>query len=56
MKEKLEHDCVDEQLDRILDTAIKINLRKGVKQAISFINKEAAKLQKIIEEKQYDIK
>ena len=31
MKEKLEHDCIDEQLDKILDTAIKINLRKGVK-------------------------
>lgn len=51
MKEKLEHDYVDEQLDRILDTVIEINLRKGVKQAISFINKEAVKLQKIIKEK-----
>ena len=39
----------DEWEDKTLNAAIKINMRKGSKQAISFINKEALKLQKTLE-------
>ena len=44
-----EYDSIDECEDKTLNAAIKINMRKGSKQAISFINKEASKLQKTLE-------
>ncbi len=44
-----EYDSIDEWEDKTLNAAIKINMRKGSKQAISFINKEASKLQKTLE-------
>lgn len=43
------YDSIDEWEDKTLNLAIKINMRKGSKQAISFINKEASKLQKKLE-------
>ena len=43
------YDYTDEWENKTLNAAIKINMRKGSKQAISFINKEASKLQKTLE-------
>ena len=44
-----QHDYIDEWENKTLNVAVKINMRKGSKQAISFINKEASKLQKTLE-------
>lgn len=43
------YDSIDEWEDKTLNTAIKINMRKGFKAAIAYINREVAKLNKEIQ-------
>lgn len=42
-------DYIDRQIESILEQGVKINMRKGFKAAIAYINREAAKLNKEIQ-------
>lgn len=48
-KAKYPDDYIDHRIDSILEQAIKINMRKGFKAAISYVNRESAKLNKEIQ-------
>ena len=51
-KAKYPDDYIDHRIDDILEQGIKINIRKGFKAAISYVNREAAKLNKEIQGEQ----
>lgn len=48
-KTKHPDDYIDRQIESILEQGVKINMRKGFKAAIAYINREAAKLNKKIQ-------
>ena len=47
-KAKYPDDYIDSRTEAIIEQGIKINMRKGFKTAIAYINREVAKLQKEI--------
>lgn len=47
-KAKYPDDYIDRRIESILDQGVKINMRKGFKAAIAYINREVARLQKEI--------
>lgn len=51
-KSEYPDDYIDHRTESILEQGVKINMRKGFKAAIAYINREVAKLQKEILEEQ----
>lgn len=48
-KAKYPDDYIDHRTESILEQGVKINMRKGFKAAIAYINREVAKLNKEIQ-------
>ena len=51
-KAKYLDDYIDHRTESILEQGVKINMRKGFKAAIAYINREVARLQKEIQGEQ----